>query len=46
MPFPSKDEAPTYETGHLILLKNPVQRIPGQFVNKTCKFSHQKNLLI
>ena len=31
-----------YVTGHLILPKNAVQRIPGQFVNKTRTFSHQK----
>ena len=30
------DEAPAYETGHLILPKNPLQKI-------LCNFSHQKN---
>ena len=40
------DEAPAFVLDHLIPPKNMVQRIPVQFVNKTCDFSHQKNLLI
>ena len=37
----AKDEAPEKLTGHMILPKDPAQRIPGQFVNKTSNFSHQ-----
>ena len=40
--FSAMGEAPPYKTGHLISPKNPVQRIPGQFVNRTRIFSHKK----
>ena len=46
LPFSAMDDSPTYGTGHPILPKNQVQKIPGQFVNKTGNFSRQKNLLI
>ena len=46
LPFSAIDEAPVYVTGYLISSKIPVQRIQSQFVNKTCNFSHQKNLFI
>ena len=39
------DKTPGYVTGHLILQKNPAQRIPGQFVNKTNNFSHQQKVI-
>ena len=42
MPFSTMNEAPAYVKGHLISLKNPVQRIPGQFVNKTQFYSSEK----
>ena len=37
-------DAPTYLTGHLSsdLAKNPVQSIPGQFVNKSHNFHIRK----
>ena len=31
LPFSAMDRVPTYFIGQLILLKNPIHRIPGQF---------------
>ena len=44
--FSAMDEISEYVTGHLISPKHPVQRIAGQFVNKTCNFSHLKNIIV
>ena len=38
------DEAPAYVTGYTIS-KNPVQKIPSQFVNKTRIFFHIRKTL-
>ena len=40
------DGALAYVTGHLISSTNQVNRMPGQFVNKTRNFHVRKNLLI
>ena len=36
------DKAPAYIADQLISERNPIQRMPGQFVNKTSNFSKQK----
>ena len=39
------DDDPTNFTGHLISPKKQVQRIPGQFVSKTCNLPIRENLI-
>ena len=40
LPFSAMDETPAYVTGHLIVPKNSIQRIPGQFLQTKHSFFH------